>query len=234
MAPKQPEGPRRVKSQEELRALLLPESKRELRTIWRPESRVEFLDSLERYLDFERWGFHPALIDPRPGRFMMIYESAQCRVRLSPSFEREPGQGSMYSYFGRSHAPDGDTFMEWQGERCFAWHNIAMPEFYWFLEGCSVEEAGERRRRRSEWPAWAAYQATELGKRLRGMEWSIASEGFLWDYYGERLFSLFDLRQPERWEALRRYIREYFEKVEPDRLNDFYLKVWHIPPWNVC
>ena len=220
MPAKQPQVPRRVKSEEELRALL------------EPQDRAEFLDLLERYLQFERWGFSPTRVDPK--RLVIIYDSHRCRVRFSPNFEREPGEGSMYSDFGRSHAPDEEMFMEWQGDRCYAWHNIAEPQFCWFLEGCSVQEAGDRRRKGTERPALAAFRASDLGKRLHGMESSIAFQGFLWDYYGDGLFSLFDLRQPERWEALRRYLREYFEVVEHDRLNRFYLKVWHIPPWNVC
>ncbi len=64
-------------------------------------------------------------------------------------------------------------------------------------------------------------------------DYSLALEGFIWEYYGERLFSLFDLSQPERWEQFRRFLREYYELTDDDLIS-WDLQLWGIPPWQVC
>jgi len=161
----------------------------------------------------------------------VIYDSPRCRMRLSPAFERDREKGSVYCDYGRLHAPDEGLYMDWQGERCIAWHAINYEKYYWFLEGCTPEEAAEHYRRRSRRPARVAFEASELGRRLHGIEWSVALKGFEWEYYGERLFSLFDLRQPERWEALRRFLQEYFRLVPQHPLAE---DVFGVPRWSVC
>jgi len=103
-----------------------------------------------------------------------------------------------------------------------------------FLEGSSAQEAAEHFRARVRWPLHAAFSATELGRTLKRADWSVAQEGYLWQQYGERLFSLFDVGQPAQWEELRSFLREYYELLPDHPFIWRNLEVWGIPPWNVC
>ncbi len=230
MSAERPESRYRpVASKEELRALVEEDDARLRSRAFEPGG-IHFLDAVERYLDLDRWGLRPTRL--RISDVAVIYDSPRCRVKLLPSFERDPGEGSVLCHYGRLHAPDDDLYIDWQGERCIAWHSLGSGQYYWFLEGCTPQEAAQHSRRRSEWPVRLAFEATERGRTLHGIEWSVAYSGFRWEYFGERLFSLFDLRQPERWEALRRFLREYF-RLLPDHpaMQDTSNGV---SPWNVC
>jgi hypothetical protein len=132
--------------------------------------------------------------------------------------------------YGRGHAPSDDSIVEWNGERCFPWHNLWVLNVTEFLEGFSPSDVLERRRKKIDTPERIAFLETDLGRGLRGPEWGVALEGFVWETYGDRLFSLFDLREPQRWEDLRRFVREYYAR-QPGLDS---LDVFGIPRWNIC
>lgn len=207
-------------------------SERELRQLLRPEVKSGLIDRLERYLDLDRWGFRLTYVDPRHDK--VVYASSACRVKATLLIDRREGDAVQLKY-ARSHAPDDvELLMEWQGERCFAWHNIMVAPYWEFLEGFSAGEAAEHLRARVRWPLHAAFSATELGGSLQGADWSVAQEGYLWQHNGERLFSLFDVRKPELWEEFRRFLREYYELLPDHPFIRRHLQMYGIPPWNVC
>ncbi len=112
-----------------------------------------------------------------------------------------------------------------------------------FLEGYSAEEAAASYRARAGRPAWAEFAKMQHGDNLENADCQLAFEGYLWQRYRERFFSLFDMRQPERWEEFRRFLRCFYEMV-PDQpaivgpLSGMKAQGrppwWGIPPWNVC
>jgi hypothetical protein len=209
------------------------ERESELRAQLRPEVQSGLIARLERFLDLDRWGFRLNYVHLHSGR-KVIYDSPSCRVKFSLLIDLREGD-EIGVWYARSHVPDDvDLVMDSQGERCFAWHNIMVSPYWEFLEGSSAQEAAEHFLARFRWPLHAAFSATELGRTLQGVEWSVAQEGFLWQHYGERLFSLFDVRRPELWEVFRRFLHEYYELLPDHPFIRRNREVWGIPPWSVC
>jgi len=198
----------------------------EIRRALGPERQSRLIDRLERYLDFERWGFELSYAKPLLGP--VIYDSPMCRLKFTLSMERDGDE--IATYYGRKHAPDDEGIIDWQGERCFCWHNLWVLNVTEFLEGYTTAQAVERRRNKLDTPERIAFKGTELGQRLSSPEWGVALEAFIWERYGEKLFSLFDLGQPNRWAELRRFVREYHE-MRPRRSM---VNAFGIPEWNIC
>ncbi len=210
----------------------LAERQSELRAQLRPEVQSGLIARLESYLDLDQWGFRLAYVNPRYDS--VIYDSPRCRIKVSLLIDRREGDEMRISY-ARSHVGDDvEVVMEWQGERCFAWHNIRLDPFWQFLEGITPQEAAEHFRTRTRWSAGKAFRETELGKSLRGADATIAFHGYLWQHYGEQLFSMFDVRRPELWEEFRRFLRGYYELLPDHPLIRRPMERWGIPPWNVC
>ena len=209
------------------------EKERELKQQLRPEILVGLIERLERFLDPARCELRLSYVRLPTGR-NVIYDSPKCRVKFSLLIDKREGD-EIGIWYARSHVPnDVDLVMDWRGERCFPWHDIVVGPHWEFLEGSSAQEAAEHFRARVRWPLHAAFSATELGRTLKRADWSVAQEGYLWQQYGERLFSLFDVGQPAQWEELRSFLREYYELLPDHPFIWRNLEVWGIPPWNVC
>lgn len=184
-------------------------SEAELKNQLSPEFQRGLIGRFERYMDLERWQFRLSHVYTDTGR-KVIYDSPWCRIKLSLLIDLRDGD-EMHISYARSHVTNDVEFLkEWRGELCFAWHNIRLAPFWQFIEGYSVDEAAELDRAKARWPAYQSFKETELGATLQGVDWAVAFHGFVWDHYGERLFSLFDMRNPERWEEFRRYIKEFY------------------------
>ena len=193
------------------------------------EARSRLLGRLERYLDFERWGFQLAHVEPNSGP--VIFDSPKCRVLCRLSMER--GADEIGIVYGRRHAPNDRSLLEWEGEKCFAWHNLRILHVTDFLEGLSVAQVVERNRQKLRAPDIVAFMETGRSAGLAGPDASVALEDFIWERYGDRLFSLFDVRHPQRWEELRRFVKMYYElQPEPKELSTE--KLFGIPPWQIC
>ena len=210
----------------------LAERESELRAHLRPEVQSRLIARLERYLDLSRWGFRLSYVDPQHDS--VIYDSPRCRVHFSLLIDLREGDEIPISY-ARSHVGnDVEVVMEWQGERCFAWHNIMLDPYWEFLEGLTAAEAAEQFRTRTRWRAGPAFRETELGRTLRQADAMVAFHGYLWEHYGERLFSLFDVRQAEVWEEFRSVLREFYELLPDHPFIRRRLEMWGAPPWSVC
>jgi len=216
----------------ELEEIEPAKTEHELRRLLRPEAQSGLLDRLGRYLDLGRWGFKLTYVDPRYDT--VVYDSPKCRAMFSLRIDVREGDAIAVRY-ARSHVSnDVSVVMEWQGESCFAWHNIRLAPFWQFLEGISATEAAGHLRAKVHWSVGQTFRETELGRSLRGPDASVALHGYIWQHYGERLFSLFDIRRPDLWEEFRRFLREYYELLPNHPFIRRSLEVWGIPPWNVC
>jgi hypothetical protein len=62
-------------------------------------------------------------------------------------------------------------------------------------------------------------------------------EGSVLNYYGDRLFNLFDMRHPEYWEGYRYYLRGLYDELNKDpKQKEIYdnRPEWMPQPWQVC
>lgn len=159
---------------------------------------------LERYFDFEHWGFQPSYTHPE--YWFVIYQSDYCRVRFHL-------QERAAVYYGRLHAPNGGYgILVWQGEECWCWLDI--NKVLYFLDGYTPQELVARWRKGERWTEVVrAFTDSELGKRLSinvnaDFEYVIGIHSTIWKHYGQRLFNVFDLRKQDLWERYKHFLAE--------------------------
>ena len=84
--------------------------------------------------------FTKVLSNPRSTQHL-IYDSEWCKVKFpfDSSGDQFDFNTHLHVYYGRLHAPGGDSFMIWNGEKCWCWHRV--DDALNFLDGLSPEEA---------------------------------------------------------------------------------------------
>ena len=185
---------------------------------------------IEENLETERWGFRLTFTKfARITNIKIIYDSEWCRVKFKFSRVHFPGKDEILIDYGRLHAPEEDSFMIWNGEGCRCWHNVLDP--LRFLDGLTPAQAYQQAIQDKRLPPVVEnFKGSELARKLSNEyppKSAIVLQSMLWNQYGERLFQLFDLRQPVLWEEYRRFLKEYYTIMD--------LKSGYGPPYeNVC
>lgn len=172
-----------------------------------------YIDYVESNLAPQEWGFRRNALLPK--KLTVIYDSEYCRVKF---VLRGSDYGPLYAssiYYGRLHAPDDEVYMNWRGESCRCWHRdseimmLTLP----FLEEMSPEEISlepaEFWQQREQ--ALGAYPSDEI-------EYQLSLHSRIWERYGEKLFHVFDLRQPDLWEKYAAF-SETFKRAWHKRWN---------------
>ncbi len=174
----------------------------------------EFLALLERNLDFQHWGFKVSYTNfTRVGGPEVIYNSELCRVYFGISYGLDRRYDELNLLYGRLHAPDKGVTMLWNGDECHCWHRSRWKPIF-FLEGFTPETAAHFN---GQPPIIEQYRQSDEGKKIRlnyPLESGLHIEAILWEYYGTRLFELFDLRCPDLWEQYVRFNQEYYEEYD--------------------
>jgi hypothetical protein len=171
----------------------------------RTEKYSELVEILEKYLDFDRWGFSQSYISPKYYP-TIIYDSEFCRIKFSLHSGDRYGPDELSVYYGRLHAKNNDSFLTLNGEKFWCWH----WDYYFlpFLDGVSPQEEAKSY---APSPILEQYRKSELAQQLSpGPAWGIGKQATIWNHYGQRLFDLFDLRKPELWERYNDFIRELY------------------------
>lgn len=172
----------------------------------RPYNLEIFLDYMKNYLPFEKWGFKKSTQSAKE----RIFDSEFCRVKFElSSFNYYP----LYEtniYYGRLHAPNDEQYMTWNGEKCLCWHSniyITLP----FIEGVSAHQLADD----SEYEIWHSLVGNLKVDYPHAdyLEYPLRFHAKAWEHYGEKLFSIFDLRNPELWEEYSLYSNEYNKAI---------------------
>jgi hypothetical protein len=116
--------------------------------------------------------------------------------------------------------------MIWNGRNCYCWHRF---DVFYFLEGLSPSEAAHQLYEDIPPIAQFIQQNKENLSIWSNIEGAARMESFIWEYYGNSLFDLFDLRRPDLWEKYMIYIKE-LNQHNPFRANDFRSP----PPEDIC
>ena len=129
--------------------------------------------------------------------------------------------------------------MIYQGEKCEAWHDIVTGYVGQFLDGMSPRELGSLRNKRIRVPCQAIIKFEEewSGKGLHSPIWGLMLDQSFWDYYGEHLFELFDLRQSKLWDEYRQFLQELYIELQKNPKTKARLDKkpdWKPYPWQVC
>jgi hypothetical protein len=166
----------------------------------------EMLRLVRDHSELEARGFRESYRSDKDQR--LIYDSEWCRIKLVWA-GWDYGSGNTISvYYGRLHAPEENVTMVWNGEECYAWHDID-PGLH-FLDGRSPVDAAKMRLSTSLTGKYFEDDFRQIFYR-RQPEWLITMHMEVWEHYGQRFFELFDLRRPDLWERYRQFLEEYYD-----------------------
>lgn len=187
----------------------------------------DFVGLINQYLDLERWGFVQTysrgnLVDAWP---VIIYDSQWCRVKLHYDV-RDHGnyrEREASVWYGRLHAPSEGVFINSSGKEARCWHGI----YYYvlnFLDGLSPQEIVDGKgqdpriihefdRSALSWVMPDEYLIAYAIKELR-------LHNMIWAHYGQKLFELFDVRNPELWD---KYV-QFHHEIERLKYEDWKTK----------
>ena len=157
-------------------------------------------------LDLPTRGFKETYRSDKPGE--MIFDSTSCRISLTWGGWDQAGGNSMHIHYGRLHAPNKDITMVWQGEECHCWHEL--DYVLHFLDGRTPAEAAELD---VIHPITDPFYETEITQKFRRRQPECIAEMHItvWKQYGQRLFDLFDLRQPGLWKKYQEFLKEVYD-----------------------
>jgi hypothetical protein len=168
---------------------------------------AELAETLQKNLDFKRWGFQESYILPKHYP-VIIYDSEWCRIcfaAVSGEYPYDHQTTYVQVAYGRLHAPNNQRKMIGESEeyQCWHWDHHFLP----FLDGVPPEILAEKF---SQSPIVDRYERSEFAKNSAGpIERELGKQAALWEHYGQRLFNLFDLRRPDLWDEYVRYKTEY-------------------------
>jgi hypothetical protein len=193
---------------------------------------------LEQNLDLNQRGFVLSYKSHQNG-YVVIYDSPKCRLRSYLSRDPRDKDDTIGISYGRSHAPDEEAYYVYLGENCLAWHHFIGSYIGQFLDGTSPQELAHARMENLWVPCNGEkeFKEREIGNELRSPVWGLHLEQFFWNYYGDNLFNLFDLRYPQQWKDYRHFLREFYDEINKDpKQKAIYdnRPVWMPRPWQVC
>jgi hypothetical protein len=166
----------------------------------------QFIQMLEQNLDFKRWGF--TRVFSGVGKFspIVIYASEACRVMFAWELpDIRDGIVIIRVHYGRSHAPNHEDIITWKGQECYCWHDV--EKALYFLDGLSPSEAVKNKFKLPK--VMEQFRNSSVKKGWTQPEYMAKTHSAIWEHYGQRLFDLFDLRQPSLWEQYSRFLAEY-------------------------
>jgi len=171
----------------------------------------EFIQILKQNLDFNRWGFTNVFSGVGQFSPIVIFSSETCRVMFAWELpDVRDGIVIIHVYYGRSHAPNDEEIISWNGQRCYCWHNV--EKALYFLDGLSPNETIKNKFKSPK--VVEQFKESSLNKNWTQQEYKAKMHAAIWNHYGNRLFDLFDLHQPSLWEQYSEFIKEC-ERLEP-------------------
>ena len=166
-------------------------------------------DLVNKNLSLEKWGFSKNIRFPNNDqKGTVIYDSEFCRIKFVLEASDYFPQHDTKIFYGRLHAPDNEHSITWNGKNCRCWHHNILGLTLPFIEGIS--------------PIQVVENLSEIWKPLVEklnvnypssdyVEYPLRLHSKIWEHYEEKLFSIFDLRNPELWEKYSNYSNEFNE-----------------------
>ncbi len=162
------------------------------------------------FFPLNEWGFEEKYRSIKEGR--LIYDSQWCRIKFVWSGWEEQVGNSMDVYYGRLHALNDEYVMTWNQENSYCWHGLTSRNVLNFLVGLSPQEVISQKGFPS---AVTQFRNSDVWKDMVGKrrlpELTARMNASIWEYYGARLFELFDLRSPDLWGQYGIFLKEYYD-----------------------
>jgi hypothetical protein len=158
------------------------------------------------FMKLESRGFNLSYSSAKPGK--LIYDSEWCRVNLTWGGWDYLVGNSINIRYGRLHAANEKTTMTWNGEICRCWHRVEYALH--FLDARSPADTAKLT---YSHPITDPFYKAEFRQKFnrRQPEWLAQMHVTIWQQYGQRLFDLFDLRQPNLWQQYRQFLKEVYD-----------------------
>jgi hypothetical protein len=191
----------------------------------------KLIQMIESSIDFKRWGFELTHAGVFPQYLpYIVYQSYQCKIRIRWEQDRPYESPKLYMNYARLHAPIDEYLMLWNGEKCYCWHQIG--KVLNFLDGLSPSDTSN-----GEFMLPLKMKIfSEKNKSLaRDQEYIIKLNAYIWDGYGQRLFDVFDLHQPDLWSKYMNFLKEYYtHRDEQNKLKGIPPSPVNPPLYKVC
>ncbi len=166
----------------------------------------EMVGLVENFSNLKSLGFNKNFqqIDKK----VVIYSSEQCKIKLVWGGWDMSAGNTISIYYGRTHAPNEELKMLWNGEECHAWHRFEYAIH--FLDGTSPVEAAKLN---YSTPVTSKYFTDEMNSKFprRQPEWLMQMHMEVWAHYGNNFFDLFDLRRPDLWAQYREFLKLMYD-----------------------
>ena len=161
---------------------------------------------VQRFLNLATRGFIESYRSAKPGK--IIFDSEWCRLSIVWGGWDYGGGNSIHIRYGRLHALNEKTTMIWDSEECRCWHRF--EHALHFLDGRSPADTAKLN---YSHPITTPFYEEEFRQKFRRRqpEWLAQMHVTIWKHYGNRLFELFDLRQPELWQQYRQFLKEVYD-----------------------
>jgi hypothetical protein len=164
-----------------------------------------FIEYVQNILPVAKWGFNKSI----PCLNGYILDSDSCRVKFELSGRDYYPLTATDIYYGRRHAPGDEQYMNWNGKKCRCWHaNIQIVLA--FIDGVPVQQLVDIDKYTEIWNS--RLDVLNANQKVGGMvESPLRLHAKIWEHYGDKLFSIFDLRKPELWEQYSKFSDKYHE-----------------------
>ena len=199
----------------------------------------QFRILLERFIPFPKWGFSFV----RKGENVpinLLYKSLNINLEISSDFEMYEGLGSINFYYSRIEASDNVHLSNKREKMCksqIVSHPKRSPYFHLFLENIPPEATIDK----PELPVVIAFEKMRSShrqlKELRDFEpaYFAALEAFCWEYYGDRIFRLFNPKNQSEREEFAQYVYKYYKaNSSPEAMRRWEENRYLPPPWKLC
>jgi hypothetical protein len=168
----------------------------------------DLLNLIDQNIDLKRWGFVQSYSRINIDRFpFVIYDSQSCRVKI----HYKPADYGNYSereasvWYGRLHMMNDGEYVTVNEKDVVYWHRLRFNYYVLnFLDGLSpqdvIEGKGQEPRVVYQFETsslgWVLPEENLVARALK----ELRLHNKIWEYYGQRLFDVFDLRNPALWE----------------------------------
>jgi hypothetical protein len=207
------------------------------------------VECIERILPLHQWSFRPsanflgspykAALGKVTGCPVVIYDAEWCRMRFAVQHDRH--EDLVWIYYGRSHAPNDEWTLIWNGVECSCWHHYGnLGLLFSFLDGLTPQQAFQANlahkygvRNWTLHPLTKAHHdviadpANEFRSAQFFFEQHLKFHASIWLYYGLRFFELFDLRHPDLWAKYTTFLKQVYEMKETKYESDVF-------QYNIC
>ncbi|MBN8656872.1 MAG: hypothetical protein J0M11_14135 [Anaerolineae bacterium] len=171
-------------------------------------------EKIEKVLPLNKYGFR---LSTQFENLYLIYQSKKCKLRFE--IDRiDYDQDVYHVHYGRSHALDDESVMDWQGEQWYCWYGYSeTQDILKYLDGLSPEEAYKTTWEylKEKWKPYGLFE-NPINKSLKlDEDWLLKIHVKIWGMYGNRFFDIFDMQHPNNWKKYHDFLTNMYQVDEP-------------------